>query len=505
MPRDLRDATQPRARPGHRTVRTWTSAPWCARPSCSRCRWRRCAPRTAVAGPGRVSGRGQRRRTVAEDDARRRSPLGDRQLRSNARLVGRWRLAYLATSARIRPRLRLRIGRRRPIRCGGRQSRRRVDLEPSGRPLRPAGIPLRCSARAWRPVTRPRTDSRAFARTTQGTRMAVPKKKTSKSKSRSRRASAWTLEAPAAQHLPALRGGQAAPRRVRQLRLVPRPPGHRRRLIPRSVTVQTDRCPSPSTPWAGTRRPARSSPAPSGPRDELGVPVVLVGRPDELGDTGGLEVIAGVRGHRHGRRSRLERAHDEGLLAGPGRRGGARRQGVGHGQRRQHRRHHGQRAAAHGADQGRGPPGHRHADPGARAARPTVLLDAGANAECQAEWLVQFAQMGAVFARDALRHRPSPGSACCRSARSPPRATRWSRRPTSCWPTARWAGSTGGTFIGNVEGRDIMIARRRRRRHRRLHRQRRAEDARGRHAAAGRRHARRVRHRRRRPRPPPRR
>src|SRR5262245_47923419 len=30
---------------------------------------------------------------------------------------------------------------------------------------------------------------------------------------------------------------------------------------------------------------------------------------------------------------------------------------------------------------------------------PTILLDAGANAECQPEWLVQFAQMGAVFAR----------------------------------------------------------------------------------------------------------
>src|SRR3954451_13261106 len=29
----------------------------------------------------------------------------------------------------------------------------------------------------------------------------------------------------------------------------------------------------------------------------------------------------------------------------------------------------------------------------------TILLDAGANAECQAEWLLQFAQMGTVFAR----------------------------------------------------------------------------------------------------------
>src|SRR5207244_1676256 len=31
---------------------------------------------------------------------------------------------------------------------------------------------------------------------------------------------------------------------------------------------------------------------------------------------------------------------------------------------------------------------------------PTVMLDAGANAECSPEWLVQFGQMGAVFARE---------------------------------------------------------------------------------------------------------
>src|SRR5205814_1600129 len=32
-------------------------------------------------------------------------------------------------------------------------------------------------------------------------------------------------------------------------------------------------------------------------------------------------------------------------------------------------------------------------------ASPTILLDAGANAECQAEWLVQFALMGSVYAQ----------------------------------------------------------------------------------------------------------
>src|SRR3954449_6675195 len=30
---------------------------------------------------------------------------------------------------------------------------------------------------------------------------------------------------------------------------------------------------------------------------------------------------------------------------------------------------------------------------------PTILLDAGANADCQAEWLVQFAQMGSAYAQ----------------------------------------------------------------------------------------------------------
>src|SRR4051812_3426967 len=41
---------------------------------------------------------------------------------------------------------------------------------------------------------------------------------------------------------------------------------------------------------------------------------------------------------------------------------------------------------------------------------PTILLDAGANSECQAEWLVQFAQMGAVLARERYGiERPKVG------------------------------------------------------------------------------------------------
>ena len=96
----------------------------------------------------------------------------------------------------------------------------------------------------------------------------------------------------------------------------------------------------------------------------------------------------------------VERAAHEGLVARAGRRGRPRRQGLGHGQRRQHRRHHGQRAAAHGPHQGRRPPGHRHADPGARRHARRCCSTPAPTPSASAEWLVQFAQMGAVFARD---------------------------------------------------------------------------------------------------------
>ena len=145
----------------------------------------------------------------------------------------------------------------------------------------------------------------------------------------------------------------------------------------------------------------------------------------------------------------------EGLVAGAGRRGRARRPGLGHGQRRQHRRHHGQRPAAHGPHQGRGPPGHRHADPGASAApRPCCSTPAPTPSAAPSGW--SSSPRWARCTPATASASPTRGSACCRSARSPPRATRWSRRPTSCWPTRRWIGSTGATFVGNVEGRDLM-------------------------------------------------
>jgi glycerol-3-phosphate acyltransferase PlsX len=81
-----------------------------------------------------------------------------------------------------------------------------------------------------------------------------------------------------------------------------------------------------------------------------------------------------------------------------------------------------------------------------------VLLDAGANADCQAEWLVQFAQMGSVFARSrfgvedprvgllSIGEEDTKGNALVKEAHG------------------LLVGTPGIRFIGNVEGRDVMSA-----------------------------------------------
>lgn len=89
---------------------------------------------------------------------------------------------------------------------------------------------------------------------------------------------------------------------------------------------------------------------------------------------------------------------------------------------------------------------------------PTVLLDAGANAECQPGWLVQFAQMGAAFATGrfgvdqprvgllSIGEEATKGSPLVKEAHA------------LLADPERWTGS-GGCFIGNVEGRDLLTDR----------------------------------------------
>ena len=84
---------------------------------------------------------------------------------------------------------------------------------------------------------------------------------------------------------------------------------------------------------------------------------------------------------------------------------------------------------------------------------PTVMLDAGANAECTPEFLVQFAQMGAVYSRErygiahprvgllSIGEEDGKGNTLAKEANA-------MLRSGAAGPNVQ--------FIGNVEGRDIM-------------------------------------------------
>ena len=86
---------------------------------------------------------------------------------------------------------------------------------------------------------------------------------------------------------------------------------------------------------------------------------------------------------------------------------------------------------------------------------PTVLLDAGANAECQPQWLVQFAQMGAVFARERYGiAEPRVGLLSIGEEASKGNPLVKETHALLAEPGA--LARAGARFVGNVEGRDIM-------------------------------------------------
>jgi glycerol-3-phosphate acyltransferase PlsX len=80
----------------------------------------------------------------------------------------------------------------------------------------------------------------------------------------------------------------------------------------------------------------------------------------------------------------------------------------------------------------------------------TVVLDVGANSECRPAWLLQFAHMGAVYARYLLnRENPSVGLLSIGEE-----DTKGNALVLETLPLLR--GARHLHFIGNVEGRDIL-------------------------------------------------
>ena len=92
--------------------------------------------------------------------------------------------------------------------------------------------------------------------------------------------------------------------------------------------------------------------------------------------------------------------------------------------------------------------------PNPERAWPTVLLDSGANAECTPAMLVQFAQMGAAFAAQALRRGAAPGGPALDrggEVQGHPAGEGDPRPPGRTAP-----GAAAFDFVGNVEGRDFF-------------------------------------------------
>jgi glycerol-3-phosphate acyltransferase PlsX len=191
--------------------------------------------------------------------------------------------------------------------------------------------------------------------------------------------------------------------------------------------------------------------------EQLGVPVVLVGDPARLGDTGGLEVLAAseviemdddpatsvrqkkdaslnvaAKAVRDGVASAMVSAGNTGATMGSallrmGRIGGVARPAI-------------------------ATPIPRPLSGGA-----TTLLDAGANAECQPTWLVQFAQMGAVFARHRYGvERPTVALLSIGEEKSKGNDLVKETHALLAADDGGALAAAGATFVGNVEGRDLM-------------------------------------------------
>jgi glycerol-3-phosphate acyltransferase PlsX len=182
--------------------------------------------------------------------------------------------------------------------------------------------------------------------------------------------------------------------------------------------------------------------------DELGLPVVLVGQPEALGDTGGLDVIPAseVIGMRDDPAQGVRRKKDSSLV------------------RAAEAVRDGKAAAMVSA-------GNTGATMGAALLRmgrlkgvqrpaiatpipvpgqtPTILLDAGANAECTPAYLVQFAQMGAAFATSRYGI-DRPKVALLSIGEEETKGTSLVKEAHGLLRDA------GLNFVGNVEGRDLM-------------------------------------------------
>ena len=86
---------------------------------------------------------------------------------------------------------------------------------------------------------------------------------------------------------------------------------------------------------------------------------------------------------------------------------------------------------------------------------PAVLVDAGANAECTAAMLVQFAQMGAAYV-SARFGTEAPSVGLLSIGEEPTKGTPLVKETHGLLVEAARPGGDGFEFVGNLEGRDLL-------------------------------------------------
>lgn len=82
---------------------------------------------------------------------------------------------------------------------------------------------------------------------------------------------------------------------------------------------------------------------------------------------------------------------------------------------------------------------------------PVLVLDAGANVECSARELVNFAHLGSIYMRDVLR-RPNPKVGLLNVGEEEEKGTAIIREAHQALKAA-----TRLNYVGNIEGRDIVV------------------------------------------------
>ncbi len=188
--------------------------------------------------------------------------------------------------------------------------------------------------------------------------------------------------------------------------------------------------------------------------EEFGVPILLVGDPDKIGDTGGIEVAPASEVVEMGAdpAKAVRRLKDSSIV----RAAEAVRDG-----RASSLLSAGNTGAAMAASllrmgriKGVARPAIAVPFP-VLGSTPSTLLDCGANADCQPEWLVQFARLGTAYARERfdLEH---PRVATLTIGEEAGKGNSLVKQACTLLEEPEWAEQCGAQYVGNVEGGDLM-------------------------------------------------